>query len=122
MRPYEDHPAAGAFLLEESYVLDIDARPASVQIEVDLVLTPKHPDYADPPADEQFCFRRGRISFTGVKACSWTGQGLRPAVDATGEQDYGNIDRLAWEPRHYLVEGSFGLLEIEADDMEFALQ
>lgn len=122
MRKYEELPATGAFLLEESYVLNIHARPGSVSIEVDLVLTPEHPEYADPRTGEQFCYRLGRISFSGVTTMSWSGQGMKPAVDATGEHDYGNIDRFEWAPGHYVVEGSFGLLGIDASEVEVTLR
>lgn len=122
MRKYEELPTIGAFLLEESYVLDIDARPGAMSMEVDLVLTPEHPDYEEPRADEQFCYRRGRISFSDVKALSWGGQGMPPAVDATGERDYGNIDRFEWARGRYLLEGSFGLLEVDASGVEVILR
>jgi hypothetical protein len=44
MRPYTEIEALRDLVIEESYVLAITATPGQVQFELDLVLTPRHPD------------------------------------------------------------------------------
>lgn len=119
---YTDLPPLANFLLEESYVLDLVAQPGVISIRSDLVLTPEHPEYAMPSPGEQMCFRLGTITITGVRDLTWTGQGLPPAVDANDERDYGNIDSFEWESGRFVLEGSFGVLDVHADDVEVSLE
>ena len=119
---YDEIPSLAAILLEESYVLDIEAHPASVQFSVDFVLTPEHPEYCPPGADESYCCRRGWLRFSGVTRCLWANQGAPPARDATGEVDYGNIDSFAWDTASYLLEGDWGHMELIAERLEVHLE
>lgn len=114
---YTSLPQLSEFLLEESYVLGIEARPTSVRFALDLVLTPEHPRYADPVPGEQYCFRRGHIDFVGVRRLLWTAQGAPPARDASGELDYGNIDLFNLTETGYELEGAWGRMELQADDV-----
>jgi hypothetical protein len=43
-----------------------------------------------------------------VSSLRWERQGSVPAVDATGEQDYGSFDFLTVTDDAYTVEGDFG--------------
>jgi hypothetical protein len=122
MTEYTSLPQLSAFVLEESYVLDIEAHPTRVRIMLDLVLTPDHPDYADPAPGEQYCFRRGHIEFTGVRRLLWTAQGAPPAHDANGDLDYGNIDSFISTDVGYELEGSWGRMELQADDVQVAVE
>ena len=114
-RPYVDLPLLSTILLEESYVLDIEARPASIRFRVDFALTPEHPEYVRPSANEVHCTRRGWMRFSGVTTTSWSGQGVPPARDATGEVDYGNIDSFTFDGSTYTLEGDWGHLVVVAD-------
>ncbi|HUP69041.1 MAG TPA: hypothetical protein VM142_04410 [Acidimicrobiales bacterium] len=119
---YTSLPQLSGFLLEESYVLDIEARPSSVSFALDLVLTPEHPHYADPAPGEQHCFRRGHIEFLGVRRLLWTAQGAPPARDASGEVDYGNIDSFNFSDLGYELEGSWGRMELQVDEVRAVLE
>lgn len=122
MTAYTALPQLSGLLLEESYVLGIEARPTSVRFVLDLVLTREHPRYADPVPGEQYCFRRGHIEFVGVRRLLWTAQGAPPARDASGELDYGNIDLFNASEIGYELEGTWGRMEVQADDVLAALE
>jgi hypothetical protein len=125
MRPYEDLPALAGIFLEESYVLDVQAHPATLHFLMDLVLTPLHPEYTTPKnrdTQEQYCYRRGTIIFSRVRRILWQDQGTPPARDAAGELDYGNIDSFAWEGDSYRLNGDWGDLEITAGELDVRIQ
>ena len=48
-------------VLEESWVLDVDATLNCLIAELDLVLTPEHPGYHPPRVGETYCYRRGTL-------------------------------------------------------------
>lgn len=114
MKPYTDLPGFESLVLEESYVLGVEATPGALAFDLDLVLTPEHPAYAPPPATERECFRRGRIRFVQVRRLVWDAQGVPPATDASGEADFGHIDSLAWEGNVFTLEGDWGRMEVSA--------
>jgi hypothetical protein len=101
--------------LEDSWVLGIRLEPGLALFEVELVILESHPRYTTPRPGEQYCYLRGQIRFEGVSSVRWTGQGVvKPAVDATGEVDYGAIDAFDAFDTHCELEGDFGRLEIES--------
>lgn len=121
MRPYTEIHALAPFLLEESYVLDIEAHPSSISFKMDLVLTPDHPSYAAPVPGEQHCYRRGTICFRNVERLLWVNQGAPPARDATGELDFGGVDQFEFDELGFLIEGSWGRIELRASEVDAAL-
>jgi hypothetical protein len=121
LRPYTDLPGLAEIVLEESYVLGIKAEPGTVTFDMAFVLTPNHPAYSPPPPSETECFRRGTLRLVGVRQLTWTEQGRRPAVDASGEEDWGHVDSFAWDENHFVLTGDFGSLDAEADTVEAAL-
>jgi hypothetical protein len=121
MRPYTELRDLDEVVLEESYVLGIRAEPAALTLDVDFVLTPKHPEYVSPPPSETECFRRGTLRFAGVQRLTWAKQGTPPAVDASGEQDFGHIDSLEWEEGRFVLSGDWGRLDVEAEGVHVSL-
>jgi hypothetical protein len=122
MRPYSELPELAELILEESFVLAVEATPGSVMFEMDFVLTPQHPQYAPPPASERECFRRGTLRLTGVTQLQWDEQGAAPATDATGEKDLGHIDSFQWESKRLVFEGDWGRLAVVGDGVEVSLR
>jgi hypothetical protein len=118
---YTELPQLAAIYLEDSWVLDVVARPSLVRFDLDLVLTPEHPEHSPIRPGEQHCYRRGRIEFTGVRRVLWTEQGAQPATDASGTTDYGNIDSFLYDEIGYHLEGSWGRMELQADDVRVSL-
>lgn len=100
--------------LEDSWVLSIEATENSLAFDMDLVLRESHPNYRPPRAGEQYCYRRGFVTFTGVTTLTWTGQGGPPATDANGEQDLGSIDEFEIADNRYTMSGDFGRIQLIA--------
>jgi hypothetical protein len=102
------------FYLEDSWVLDVVARPGILAIALDVVLLAEHPDYEAPLPGESYCYRRGELRLEGVSSLHWVGQGLPPARDASGELDYGGVDSLEFDHDAYSITGNFGKIVVHA--------
>lgn len=107
-------PGLEGIYLEDSWVVGIVARPGVFEMTADLVLSESHPAYEPPRPGEQYCYRRGVLRFERVSTLTWEGQGAAPAVDASGEEDYGSIDSLAGTDGGYLIEGDFGRVAVSS--------
>ena len=121
MNPYTDLDGLSEIVLEDSYVLDVLAKPGELVLDVDVVLTRRHPAYAAPPPSEVECFRRGSLRFVGVRSLTWEDQGSPPATGASGETDYGHVDSFEWEDDRFLLSGDFGRLDLKAQALEVVL-
>ena len=119
---YHDIMSLSDILLEESYVLDIEAHPSVLEFKIDFALTQDHPDYQPPAGDEMYCYRRGWLRFCGVTRFLWSNQGAPPARDATGEVGFGNIDSLLRHHAGYSLEGDWGQMELIAEGVDVRLQ
>jgi len=121
MRPYVELPGLAEIVLEESFVLGVSARPGEVTFDVEFVLTRDHSAYAPPPSSERECFRRGTLRLVGVERLVWEGQGARPAIDASGELDFGHLDSFEWKDGRYVLMGDWGSIEATAGAIEVVL-
>lgn len=77
--------------LEDSWVLQITAGESHVAFDLDLVLTDDHELFQGVRPGEQYDHRRALLQIGGDQVQASL-SGAPPAVDATGEQDHGNID------------------------------
>ncbi|MCC2334862.1 hypothetical protein [Cellulomonas wangsupingiae] len=115
MSNYWNMEALSDLYLEDSWILDIVARPGLLEFAVEFVLRDSHPLYQPPMQGERHSYRPGALRFLDVRSLSWTHQGeISPATDATGERDYGSID--SWEQStdtHTLI-GDFGHIVVVA--------
>ncbi|WP_019144961.1 hypothetical protein [Aeromicrobium massiliense] len=100
--------------LTESWVLEIVPSSAGVAFLMDVVLTPDHPDYRAPRTGEQHCYRRGWMVVHSEDA-ELALSGNRPAIDANGELDLGQIDAFGPADRDgsWVLDGSWGRLEVQ---------
>ena len=116
MREWTELSTFDGIDLTESYILSWAHVNGSLVLEMDFVLTPDHPGYQPPPVNWYACFRRGLLRFDGVR--SLTGlpnmADVIPAIDATGEKDYGHLDQL--------VEIAAGRFEGETDYGTFSVE
>jgi hypothetical protein len=112
--PYTRFDGFENLYLEDSFVLDVAARPGRLTISAELILTEGHPDYREPRSDERYCMRDGVIEFASVRSLRWTGQGIPPSTDASGSIDYGSIDALHLSEGVIHIEGDFGQIEMES--------
>ena len=113
--PYHALPSLGGLYLEDSYVLAIQTTGQRVVLTLEAVLTPAHPHYHSPHPNEQYCYERGQLIFPNATHVAWLPSKLRPAIDARGEIDYGNIDIFYTEGGAYHLEGEWGRLDIISD-------
>jgi hypothetical protein len=109
-------------LLEDSFVLDVCARPGSVQVDIDLVLLASHEAYRAPCVGEMHCYVRATLLFAGVTELTWVGQGRRPAIDATGDLDYGGVDLLEQMANSWRFVGDWGDIRLTAESVALALK
>lgn len=121
MTAYEDLPGFEHIVLEESFVLDVTAKPASVSFGLEVVLTPDHPEYVAPGPSSYLCYRDGRLEFDEVTGLEWTEQGAPPATDASGEIDYGHIDTMEWDAGLYELHGDWGAMRVWAKSARVVL-
>ncbi|MEU6848409.1 hypothetical protein ABZ901_00460 [Actinacidiphila alni] len=106
---YDELPGFEHVLLEDSYVLDIEARPGALALRLDLLLLPGHPEHRPPRPGERACFRNATLVFRDVRDLHWTGQGTPPSRDADGTPDHGCVDALTRTGADaYRLEGDWG--------------
>lgn len=101
--------------LPDSWVLGVETSLSSVCFVLDAVLTDRHPRYYWPPkAGEQHPYARLRWCLHGDV---WWNDGPRlnrPAADASGEEDFGNIDAWLQEGEVDHLEGDWGAVAIRS--------
>lgn len=118
MSDYVEIPQLADFVLEESWVVGVVARPGTLDIRLDLVFAETHPGLRRPRSGEQFYSLPGQIRFRGVTSLSWTDQGMQPATDANGEMDWGHIDSLTFDGSQYELIGGFGAISLNATSLD----
>jgi hypothetical protein len=105
--------------LEDSYVLNIIATPKLVEIEMDFVLTENHPLYSVPKKGEQYYYKRGKLLFINTKLIKWQNSTFQfESIDRNREVDLGNIDVFHQNANNYYLEGDWGNLSIECQDIK----
>ncbi|MBQ0999204.1 hypothetical protein ACIP96_17185 [Streptomyces nigra] len=115
--PYTSFPGFDGTSLEDSFVLEIQAAPGRLNITLDLMIGWAHPSFRDPLEGEVACFRKAVIEFPAVRELAWTRQSsVRPAMDDSGEQDWGGIDVLRQLGAVYQLEGNWGAIEVASQE------
>ncbi|MFD0782361.1 hypothetical protein ACFQZ8_00240 [Micromonospora azadirachtae] len=122
MTDYSQIEELRLFYLEDSWVLDVVARPGILAVTLDVVLLPQHPDHQPPQPGEAYCYRRGELIFAGVTNLRWTRQGLPPAKDTSGDLDYGGVDLLTLDQGAYRMSGDFGEIVVHAKSVQMQLR
>ena len=77
-----------------------------------------HADYCQPRLGERACFRRGTLKLPNARSIAGLRPmaEVRPAIDATGEIDYGHFDSFVEVASgQFEVSGDFGVLRSESD-------
>ena len=112
---YDQLPGLEQIYLEDSWVLGVTATYRELVFAVDFVLCEGHEFYRPAVPREQHCYRSGELRFSNVTDLSWADQTTRPAVDASGAIDYGNIDTLQFGDGSYVLNGDFGEITVVTD-------
>jgi len=114
MRGYEELPGLEHLYLEDSWVLAVEEAEHELRFVVEAVLTEQHPQWHPPKPDEQYCYRRVALVFARPRSVEWLGRmDGQPAVDASDEVDFGNIDVSRWEGSVFELEGDWGQVRVE---------
>ena len=101
--------------LEDSYVLGVVENENSITFQMEVVLTERHPFYSSPKPSEQYCYKKGEITFPNTKEVNWILKLFKPSDDSSGEIDYGNIDSFVLEGGKYHLMGEWGEILIESE-------
>lgn len=117
-QPYWDLAGLDQLYLEDSYVLGIEEEAGTVRFQMEFVLREGHPAFQPPGPDQQYCYRRGELTFVGANDIVWQERREVVSWDARGEHDLGNIDALYLENGWYRAEGDWGSIKLHADRVE----
>lgn len=101
--------------LEDSYVLDIQESPSEVVFKMEVVLTEQHLLYS-PPTNEQYCYKKAAIRFSGLENVVWIEKDFQKFYDSSSEYDYGNIDSFYLLDGWYFLTGDWGEVKIRSLD------
>ena len=118
MSNYYDWEGFADIYLEDSFVLGIYESSNEISFIVEAVLTENHPIYTPPESDEQYCYKKGKIVFQGLKCVKWISRNETPFKDVSGEEDYGNIDVFQLSNDHYFLSGDWGELEVTSSPVK----
>lgn len=105
---YYEIPSLSGLYLEDSYVLSIDETASSLVFELEAVLTGEHPRFEVPEKGEQYCYRRVLLRFLNADYLKWLDRRFTTFLDASGESDYGNIDRFVIDNGCCTLSGDWG--------------
>jgi hypothetical protein len=99
--------------LYESYVLGWDIKCEQLQFDLDLYIIQGHAKWTPPGPREFARWIRAKLIFPKVRNLVGlrTQYIVKPAVDADGENDYGEIDELIINNSEVSMIGEFGILK-----------
>lgn len=114
---YYQIPELSNIYLEDSYVLALHELSDRVVFDLDIVLTEKHPLYEAPKKGDQYCYKKGSLCFLKVDSIEWIHKKSIRFSDATGENDYGNIDFFSKNGDVYSLSGDWGDVRIKCSSV-----
>jgi hypothetical protein len=118
---YYEIPDLEKIYLEDSFVLGIKETDDNVVFLMEFVLTELHPEYSLPQKDEQYCYRKGKLSFNRCGKITWLNKSMEQFFDKNGDVDMGNIDSFTKNNSANVLEGDWGAIEILSDDCSVEL-
>ena len=115
---YEAFSDLAGVYLEDSWVLELAPSDHGLSFRLETVLTPEHPLYTPPKPGKRHCYRLAWLSVEGEAPPDIRLKGSRPAIDATGEPDYGHVDSFAFNPteNRWELEGDWGFASVRAPE------
>jgi hypothetical protein len=116
MKGYEQLSGFEHLYLEDSWVLAVGERANELRFDLEAVLTEDHPDWHPPKPDEVYAYKRLAVVFLKPREVTWVKRMTGPpAVDASGEVDYGNIDVFMWDGDLFDLQGDWGHVRVVSD-------
>ena len=88
---------------------------------LEVVLTENHPSYVPPSSQEQYCYKKAKLSFSNAKKITWIEKSNVFFTDANNEIDYGNIDEFFKEENYFYLSGDWGELAIIEPSISFEI-
>lgn len=112
---YEAFADLAGVYLEDSWVLEVAPSGHGLSLRVEAVLTPEHPRYEPPKPGQQHCYRKGWLSVGSEAPVDIRLRGDRPAIDASGEPDFGHVDAFVFNATEdrWEVEGDWGQASVQ---------
>lgn len=116
---YEAFSDLAGVYLEDSWVLEVAPTSVGLSLRLEAVLTPDHPLYEPPNPGDRHCYRLAWLSVRTDGPIGVRLSGRRPAIDASGEGDLGNLDVFAFNPAEdrWELEGDWGHASISSPDV-----
>jgi hypothetical protein len=109
--------------LTDSFILGWNLCEGYFEIDLELSLWPENPYYEKPKNDEFTCYKKGKLTFTGLK----TVQGLtglisiKPAIDPDGSTDLGSIFSFRRKGKSVAFATDYTELEFECEAFSLVL-
>jgi len=120
---HEAFPDLAGVVLEDSWVLEVAPGASGLALRLDAALTRDHREYVEPKAGEVGCYRRGWLTVRSVAPVEVRVSGTTPAVDATGEADFGHVDTFAQDAEgRWELEGDWGYARIPEAQVTLELE
>ncbi len=120
---YEWNDNFSSVYLEDSYVTNIMEEDDNLIFNIEFVLNDKNPLYKKPKNNEQYCYHKGKLIFSGVSHKTWLRKTLNQFHDVNGEVDFGNIDVLQkTDKKTYNISGDWGNLSLESSSISIILE
>ena len=112
------------FYFEDSYLLSFThfAELKRVEIDLDVILKEQHENFAPPTRDDQYCYKRGCLVFSGVNNVFWHRYIFFRTEDKNSEYDYGNIDTFIFLENQFQLNGDWGDVVITSEKVELKLR
>jgi hypothetical protein len=116
---YDEFPDFQFVYLEDSWVTGIEIAKGALRFNLVVVLLEGHRLYTPPLPNEQYCYKKGLLSFEKTQQIHWFDSIVQQSRDAIGDIDYGNIDFLWLEKSKnaYHLAGDWGVLEVMSFDI-----
>ncbi len=99
--------------------MDVAPGAHGVAIRLEVALTPGALAIWSAEAGEQHCYRMGWLSVRGEGVIDVRLSGNRPAIDATGERDFGHVDTFVFNSTegHWELAGDWGVAAVRTPEV-----
>ena len=110
--------------LNDSFILSWKLRDADLEFEMEASIGPDSKYYEKSEPGDWTCYKKAKLIFSSIEKV----EGLLPlaeaqcSTDATGENDYGNIDNLVKTENGFNIEGEFGKVILKNGRMKFEIE
>ncbi len=109
--------------LLDSYVTSWELAKDQLSIQLDISIWPESALYTERRTHEYTCYKSSRLVFT--KFSDIKGlipiENTKPAIDANGEFDYGNIEYFTRTEKEFEIHGEFGQVLIFGGEFRFEM-